>query len=94
MKGFTSVASRGEESEKHRLENTVWSRNAVLSCAGTGTTIQFQGGSPVEGAHFEPSCQYSDNISLQKKNQRSVRGYCRLADALPPNVNKVSPDSI
>ena len=24
LKGFTSVASRGEESEKHRVENTVW----------------------------------------------------------------------
>ena len=24
LKRFTSVASRGEESEKHRLENTVW----------------------------------------------------------------------
>ena len=24
VQGFTSVGSRGEESEKHRLENTVW----------------------------------------------------------------------
>ena len=26
LKAFSSVASQGEESEKHRLENTVWNR--------------------------------------------------------------------
>ena len=36
LKGFSSVANRGEESEKHRLENTVWNPlgygNATLLC--------------------------------------------------------------
>ena len=30
LKGFSSVESRGEESEKHRLENTVWSPKVIF----------------------------------------------------------------
>ena len=32
MKGFPSVTSRGEGSEKHRLGNTVWNPSVVQGC--------------------------------------------------------------
>ena len=81
VKGFTSVASRGEESEKHRLENTVSGKEKKaqrLTFLGPETAARWGGGLPREGVvaeKFMPALESLSSLRFEGKNIWDVPGF-------------------